>query len=70
MPHKLRLTRKHQITLSEPAHRSFKRFCEETGLEANLALTFLFENATSVLDEESLPHRLRAFKAALAAQET
>lgn len=70
MAHRLRLTRKHQIQLSEPAHRSLKRFCEETGLDADHALTFLFENASSVLREDSLSHRLRAFKAALAAQET
>ena len=70
MAHRLRLTRKHQVTLSESAHRSLKRFCEETGLDTDHALTFLFENASSVFHEETLPHRLRAFKAALAAQET
>ncbi|MBY6050041.1 hypothetical protein KUV47_18980 [Vannielia litorea] len=69
MAHKLRLTRKHQITLTETAHRNLKRFCDETGLSADHALTFLFENASSVLHEETLPHRLRAFKAELAAQE-
>lgn len=69
MAHKLRLTRKHQITLTEAAHRSLKRFCDESGLSPDLALTFLFENASSVLHEETLPHRLRAFKAELAAQE-
>ncbi len=70
MAHKLRLTRKHQIALTETAHRNLKRFCEETGLTPDLALSFLFENASSVFHEETLPHRLRAFKAERAAQET
>ena len=70
MAHKLRLTRKHQINLTEAAHRNLKRFCDETGLTPDLALTFLFENATSVFHEETLPHRLRAFKAEMASQGT
>lgn len=70
MAHKLRLTRKHQIALSEAAHRGLKRFCDESGLDEDHAITFLFENASSVFHEETLPHRLRAFKAMIAAQET
>ncbi|MCR9150187.1 MAG: hypothetical protein NXH83_08430 [Rhodobacteraceae bacterium] len=65
MPKRLRLTRRFPVAMTNDAYRGLIRFAEEAGLTPDEALTFLFENFASVTDEETLPHRLRLFKAEL-----
>ena len=68
MPKRLRLTRRVNLALTEDAWRRLKRFAAEAGLDEGEALSFLFENFDSVMDEETLPHRLRLFNAELEAR--
>ncbi len=65
MPKRLRLTRRFPVAMTNEAYRGLIRFAEEAGLTPDEALTFLFENFASVTDAETLPHRLRLFKAEL-----
>ncbi len=66
MPKRLRLTRRFPVAMTEDAYRKLRRFSQESDLTPDQALTFLFENFTSITDEETLPHRLRLFQADLA----
>ncbi|NDV02360.1 hypothetical protein [Pseudoroseicyclus tamaricis] len=61
MPKRLRLTRRFPVAMTEDGYRRLKRFAREAGLDEGEALSFLFENFDSVMDEEKLPHRLRLF---------
>lgn len=65
MPKRLRLTRRFPIAMTEDGYRRLKRFATEAGLDEGEALSFLFENFASVIDEENLTHRLRLFNAEL-----
>lgn len=65
MPKRLRLTRRFPVALTNDAYRGLTRFATEAGLTPDEALTFLFENFGSVTNAETLPHRLRLFKAEL-----
>lgn len=65
MTKRLRLTRRLPVALTEEAFRKLRRFSEEAELSTDEALVFLFENFNSVTDDETLPHRLRLFKADL-----
>jgi hypothetical protein len=42
-----------------------RRFATEAGLEEGEALSFIFENFSSVIDHDNLTHRLRLFNAEL-----
>lgn len=68
MPKRLRLTRRVNLALTEDAWRRLKRFAAEAGLDEGEALSFLFENFDSVMDDDTLPHRLRLFNAELEAR--
>lgn len=65
MPRRLRLTRRFPVALTNDAHRALTRFSAEAGLTPDETLTFLFENFASVVDRDTLAHRLRLFKAEL-----
>jgi hypothetical protein len=65
MPKRLRLTRRLNIAMTEDAYRRLKRFAAEAGLDEGEALSFLFENFDSVMDEDTFGHRLRLFNAEL-----
>ena len=65
MPKRLRLTRRFPIAMTEDGYRRLKRFATEAGPDEGEALSFLFENFASVIDEENLTHRLRLFNAEL-----
>ena len=65
MPKRLRLTRRFPIAMTEDGYRRLKRFSSEAGLDEGEALSFLFENFTSVINEENLTTRLRLFNAEL-----
>ncbi|SHI64689.1 hypothetical protein [Wenxinia saemankumensis] len=68
MPKRLRLTRRVNLALTEDAWRRLKRFAAEAGLDEGEALSFLFENFDSVMDEETFGHRLRLFNSELEAR--
>ncbi|PHQ99403.1 MAG: hypothetical protein COB39_03770 [Marinosulfonomonas sp.] len=68
MPKRLRLTRRFPVAMTEDGYRRLKRFSKEAGLDEGEALSFLFENFTSVIDEDNLTHRLRLFNSELEAR--
>jgi len=68
MPKRLRLTRRFPVAMTEDGYRRLRRFAKEAGLDEGEALSFLFENFTSVIDEDNLTHRLRLFNAELEAR--
>jgi hypothetical protein len=68
MPKRFRLTRRFPVAMTEDGYRRLKRFAAEAALDEGEALSFLFENWTSVIDEENLTARLRLFTAELDAR--
>ena len=70
MPKRLRLTRRFPVAMTEDGYRRLKRFVADAGLDEGEALSFLFENFTSVIDQDNLSHRLRLFNADLEARKT
>ena len=65
MPKRFKLTRRFPCAMTEDAYRKLKGFAREAGLDEGEALSFLFENFNSVINEENLTHRLRLFNAEL-----
>jgi hypothetical protein len=65
MPKRFRLTRRFNAAMTEDGYRALRRFATEAGLEEGEALSFLFENFSSVTDSDNLAHRLRLFNAEL-----
>ncbi|MEJ6397273.1 hypothetical protein [Yoonia sp. 208BN28-4] len=65
MPKRLRLTRRFPVAMTEDGYRRLKRFAREAGLDEGEALSFLFENFDSIMDEDTFGHRLRLFNAEL-----
>ena len=68
MPKRFRLTRRFPVAMTEDGYRRLKKFSAEAGLDEGEALSFLFENFNSVIDEENLTHRLRIFNSELEAR--
>ena len=54
--------------MTEDGYRRLRRFAQEAGLDEGEALSFLFENFDSVMNEETFGHRLRLFNAELDAR--
>ncbi|NIY78027.1 MAG: hypothetical protein HWE33_03975 [Rhodobacteraceae bacterium] len=65
MPKRFRMTRRFPVSMTEDGYRRLRQFAREAGLDEGEALSFLFENFTSVTDEEKLTHRLRLFNSDL-----
>ena len=65
MPKRFRLTRRFPVAMTEDGYRHLKKFAAEAVLDEGEALSFLFENFNSVIDEENLTARLRLFNAEL-----
>ena len=65
LPKRFRLTRRFPAAMTEDGYRRLKLFAAESGLDEGEALSFLFENFSSVIDHENLGHRLRLFNAEL-----
>lgn len=65
MPKRFRLTRRFNAAMTEDGYRRLRRFAQEAGLDEGEALSFLFENFDSVIDEETFGHRLRTFNSEL-----
>ncbi|WP_298839084.1 hypothetical protein [uncultured Roseobacter sp.] len=68
MPKRFRLTRRFPVAMTEDGYRRLKRFASEAGLDEGEALSFLFENFDSVINEETFGHRLRLFNAEIDAR--
>ena len=68
MPKRFRLTRRFPCAMTEDGYRRLKRFAKEAGLDEGEALSFLFENFDSVIDEDTFAHRLRIFNSELEAR--
>ena len=66
MPKRFRLTRRFPVAMTEDGYRRLKRFAQEAGLDEGEALSFLFENWTSVINMDNLTHRMRLFNSELA----
>ena len=65
MPKRFRLTRRFPVAMTEESYRRLKKFSTDAGLDEGEALSFLFENFNSVMNEENLTARLRLFNAEL-----
>ena len=70
MPKRLRLTRRFPVAMTEDGYRRLKRFSKDAGLDEGEALSFVFENFDSILDEDTFGHRLRIFNFELDARKT
>ncbi|WP_113912545.1 hypothetical protein [Roseovarius dicentrarchi] len=68
MPKRFRLTRRFNTAMTEDAYRRLRRLSQEAGLDEGEALSFLFENFDSVIDEDTFGHRLRIFNSELEAR--
>ena len=68
MPKRFRLTRRFNAAMTEDGYRRLRRFAQEAGLDEGEALSFLFENWSSVIDETNLTTRLRLFNSELEAR--
>ena len=68
MPKRFRLTRRFPVAMTEDGYRRLRRFATEAGLDEGEALSFLFENFDSILNEETFGHRLRLFNSELDAR--
>ncbi|APX10802.1 MULTISPECIES: hypothetical protein [Tateyamaria] len=68
MPKRFRLTRRFPVAMTEDGYRRLKRFAADAGLDEGEALSFLFENFDSVMNEENLTARLRLFNSELEAR--
>jgi len=51
--------------MTEDGYRRLKRFSDEAGLDEGEALSFLFENFSSVMNHDNLETRLRQFNSEL-----
>jgi hypothetical protein len=65
MPKRFRLTRRFPVAMTEDGYRRLKVFAKEAGLDEGEALSFLFENYSSVINHDNLAHRLRLFNSEL-----
>ena len=68
MPKRFRLTRRFNAAMTEDGYRRLRRFAQEAGLDEGEALSFLFENFDSVINEDTFGHRLRLFNSELEAR--
>lgn len=48
--------------MTEEGYRRLKRFAKDSNLEEGEALSFLFENFNSVINEDTFGQRLRMFQ--------
>jgi hypothetical protein len=65
VPKRFRLTRRFPVAMTEDGYRRLKKFSADAGLDEGEALSFIFENFSSVMNEENLIARLRLFNSEL-----
>jgi hypothetical protein len=68
MPKRFRLTRRFPVAMTEDGYRKLKTFAAQAGLDEGEALSFLFENFDSVINQDTFAHRLRLFNSELDAR--
>lgn len=68
MPKRLRLTRRFNVAMTEDGYRRLRKFADEAGLDEGEALSFVFENFDSIMDEGAFMQRIRLFNAELDAR--
>ena len=68
MPKRFRLTRRFPVAMTEDGYRKLKTFAAQAGLDEGEALSFLFENFDSVINQDTFAHRLRLFNSDLDAR--
>ena len=68
MPKRLKLTCRFPVAMTEDGYRRLKRFAADSKLEEGEALSFLFENFNSVINEDTFGQRLRMFQNELEAR--
>jgi hypothetical protein len=68
MPKRFRLTRRFPVAMTEDGYRRLKTFAKEAGLDEGEALSFIFENYSSVINHDNMTHRLRLFNSELEAR--
>ncbi|MDF1804529.1 hypothetical protein [Thalassovita sp.] len=68
MAKRFRLTRRFNAAMTEDGYRRLKKLAQEAGLDEGEALSFLFENFDSVINEDTFGHRLRLFNSELDAR--
>lgn len=61
MPKRFRLTRRFPVAMTEDGYRRLRKLSAEAGLDEGEFLSFLFENWSSVTNEENLTVRMRLF---------
>ena len=62
MPKRLRLTRRSPVAMTEDGYRRLKRFASDSQLEEGEAMSFLFKNFNSVINEDTFGQRLKMFQ--------
>lgn len=65
MPKRLRLTRRFNAAMTEDGYRRLRKFSQEAGLDEGEALSFVFENFDSIMDEGAFMQRIRLFNSEL-----
>lgn len=65
MAERFKPTRRVNLALTERGWRNLRKFASDAGLDEGEAISFLFENFSSVMNEDNLTHRLRIFNAEL-----
>ena len=65
MPKRLRLTRRFPVAMTEDGYRRLRKFARSSEMSEGEALSFLFENLDSILDEDTFGHKLRNFQTEL-----
>ena len=68
MPKRFHLTRRFNAAMTEDGYRRLRKFANDAGLDEGEALSFLFENFDSVINEDTFSHRLRIFNSELDAR--
>ena len=68
MAKRFRMTRRFNTAMTEDGYRRLRKFAGSAGLDEGEALSFLFENFDSVINEDTFAHRLRIFNADLEAR--
>ncbi len=68
MPKRFRLTRRFSTAMTEDGYRRLRRFADEAGLDEGEALSFIFENFDSIMDDGAFMQKMRAFNSDLDAR--
>jgi len=65
MPKRFRMTRRFSTAMTEDGYRRLRKFADEAGLDEGEALSFVFENFDSIMDEGAFMQRIRLFNSEL-----